>query len=112
MYRQRQNHPGVCVHPSWLLEDDGPQMRIVLNAAEKGERGPKGEQGERGERGEKGERGDSGVIAPTSGLFALVGDEFGNLWAHYNGASEPPAFEVDADGNIFYIIEQREGEIE
>lgn len=70
-----------------------------------GEVGPQGEQGIQGKPGEKGERGDSGVLVPIStGFFALSGDEEGNLWVYYNELDTPPQFEVDDDGNIYYII--------
>lgn len=71
---------------------------------EKGEPGEKGDTGEKGEQGEKGDRGDSGVTVPVNGLFTLSGDADGNLWAYYaDGATSAPEFEVDDDGNIYYI---------
>lgn len=59
--------------------------------------------GEKGEQGKRGERGESGVAVPINGFFNLSGDEEGNLWCYYANESTPPAFEVDAEGNIYYI---------
>ena len=72
-----------------------------------GARGPQGIQGVRGEKGEKGEKGDpgeSGITVPLDGLFTLAGDAEGNLWAYYNG-DDPPQFDVDDTGNIYYVID-------
>lgn len=71
-----------------------------------GPQGPKGEKGDpgpQGEQGPKGEPGSGGIVVPTNGMFTLVGDAEGNLWAYYVG-NTPPKFEVDEDGNIYYII--------
>ena len=59
--------------------------------------------GEPGEPGQQGPPGESGVVVPTSGMFTLAGDADGNLWAYYADGGDPPAFEVDEDGNIYYI---------
>lgn len=56
-----------------------------------------------GKQGEKGDRGDSGVVTPTNGFFTLAGDADGNLYAYYNDEDNPPVFEVDENGNIYYI---------
>ena len=69
----------------------------------KGDSGEKGEKGEKGDTGEKGERGDSGVTVPINGLFTLSGDAEGNLWAYYADGTTPPQFEVDEEGNIYYL---------
>lgn len=68
-----------------------------------GPQGPQGIQGEQGETGPAGPRGESGVTVPISTLFTLSGDEDGNLYAYFADGSVPPDFEVDEDGNIFYI---------
>lgn len=89
---------------------------------EKGDKGDKGEpgaQGEKGDKGDPGERGPqgiqglpgpqgpqgaSGITVQINGMFTLSGDAEGNLWAYYNDEDTPPAFEVDASGNIYYIV--------
>ena len=42
-------------------------------------------------------------MVPVSGLFSLAGDEDGNLWAYYADGDTPPEFEVDENGNIYYV---------
>lgn len=56
-----------------------------------------------GATGPQGPPGESGVVTPTNGFFTLAGDSDGNLWAYYNDADNPPEFEVDETGNIYYI---------
>lgn len=56
-----------------------------------------------GPQGPQGPPGESGVVTPTNGFFTLAGDSDGNLWAYYNDADNPPEFEVDETGNIYYI---------
>lgn len=68
-----------------------------------GPQGPPGKDGKDGKDGEQGPPGESGVVAPVSGMFTLSGDPEGNLWAYYADGSTPPAFEIDAGGNIYYI---------
>ncbi|RGU89870.1 collagen-like protein [Clostridium sp. AF15-17LB] len=70
----------------------------------KGDTGPQGPQGNQGPKGDKGDRGDSGITVPLSGLFVLSGDEQGNLYAYYTDGSEPPQFETDSEGNIYYTV--------
>lgn len=55
-----------------------------------------------GPQGPQGPPGESGVVTPTNGFFTLAGDADGNLWAYYNDTDNPPSFEVDDDGNIYY----------
>lgn len=55
-----------------------------------------------GPQGPQGPPGESGVVTPTNGFFTLAGDSDGNLWAYYNDADNPPSFEVDSNGNIYY----------
>ena len=43
------------------------------------------------------------MVVPVSGMFTLAGDADGNLWAYYADGSDPPQFETDEDGNIYYI---------
>ena len=62
----------------------------------------KGEKGDKGDTGEKGATGESGVTMPANGMIALSGDENGNLWCYY--ADNPPRFEKDETGNIYYIL--------
>lgn len=75
-----------------------------------GIQGPQGKQGEpgatgpQGIQGEQGPQGESGITAETSGMFTLSGDIDGNLWAYYSDEDYPPAFEVDEDNNIYYVI--------
>lgn len=54
-------------------------------------------------KGEKGDRGDSGIVVPVNGLFTLAGDENGDLWVYYNDSTDPPQFETDENGNIYYV---------
>lgn len=68
-----------------------------------GPRGEKGDPGEKGEPGEKGAPGISGICVPTNGMFTLTVDDEGNLWAYYTGEN-PPQFEIDEEGNLYYII--------
>lgn len=70
----------------------------------KGDRGIQGIQGIKGDKGEKGDRGDSGVTAPISGMFTLSGDSEGNLFVDYVDNQQPPQFEVDSNGDIYYLI--------
>ena len=70
---------------------------------QKGDKGDKGDQGDKGDPGEKGDRGDSGVTVPINGLFSLSGDETGNLWCYYTDGAAAPQFNVDSNGNIYYI---------
>lgn len=56
-----------------------------------------------GPQGPQGPPGESGVVTPTNGFFTLAGDTDGNLWAYYNDADNPPEFEVDETGDIYYI---------
>ena len=64
----------------------------------------KGEKGDKGDTGEKGATGESGVTMPANGMIALSGDENGNLWCYYPDADNPPQFETDDAGNIYYIV--------
>lgn len=64
----------------------------------------KGEKGDKGDTGEKGATGESGVTMPANGMIALYGDENGNLWCYYSDADNPPKFETDDTGNIYYIL--------
>lgn len=59
--------------------------------------------GHPGDPGPQGPPGESGVVVPVSGMFTLAGDADGNLWAYYADGGDPPQFETDADGNIYYI---------
>ena len=64
----------------------------------------KGEKGDKGDTGEKGATGESGVTMPANGMIALSGDENGNLWCYYPDADNPPQFETDDTGNIYYTL--------
>ena len=84
---------------------------------EQGPEGPKGETGEKGERGfrgnrgpqgEQGPQGESGVMSPSEGMFALQGDENGDLWAYYREEDTPPTFDVDEENNIWIVIDEQE----
>ena len=79
--------------------DTGPQ-------GEPGTPGTKGDQGEKGNPGEKGEKGDpgeSGVTVPVNGLFTLSVDPEGNLLCYYTDESSAPQFDLDPEGNLYYI---------
>ena len=62
----------------------------------------KGDRGEIGPQGPRGEKGEDGIMIPLNSFFTLAGDEDGNLWAYYND-DNAPQFDVDANGNIYYI---------
>ncbi len=81
----------------------GPQGPQGLPGAT-GPQGAQGIQGAKGEKGDKGDRGDSGVVTPISGLYALTGDEDGNLYAVYADGDEPPEFETDEEGNVYVVL--------
>ena len=71
-----------------------------------GPQGPQGIQGVKGNpgpKGEKGDKGDSGITVPINGLYTLSGDSDGNLWCYYADGTTAPKFEVDSNGNIYYI---------
>ena len=71
-----------------------------------GSTGPQGIQGVKGDpgpKGEKGDKGDSGITVPINGLYTLSGDSDGNLWCYYADGTTAPKFEVDSNGNIYYI---------
>lgn len=73
----------------------------------KGDKGDKGDKGERGQQGERGPQGISGVIAPTSGYFALeVNSANGDLYCVTEENATPPTFSLDATGNLFYEIKE------
>ncbi len=99
------------VGPQGPQGERGEQGERGLQGAQgpTGATGPQGPQGERGEQGiqgpqgERGERGDSGVTVPISGMFTLAGDEDGNLYAYYTDGDTAPEFEVDKNGNIYYV---------
>lgn len=62
-----------------------------------------------GKQGEKGEKGNSGIVAVTSGMFALELDRnTGNLYAIYPDDTEITEnnFEYDSEtGNLYYNVE-------
>ena len=76
--------------------DVGPRGRQGLQ-------GPEGPQGPRGLEGPRGSQGESGITTQISGLFTLAGDDEGNLWAYHADSDNPPEFDVDEEGNIYYI---------
>ena len=94
--------------PQGIQGPQGPQGIQGPQGAtgETGPQGPQGIQGPQGPQGEKGERGDSGLIVTGNGLFTLVGDEDGNLWAYYEDGTSEPQFETDENGNIYYVISE------
>lgn len=55
-------------------------------------------------KGEKGEPGGGGSGPGSLGLFYFECDEQGDLWLYYEDGTSPPDFELDADGNIYYVI--------
>lgn len=68
-----------------------------------GPQGPQGIQGEQGPQGEKGDTGESGVTIPINSFVTLSVDEKGDLYAHYQENATPTNFELDDNGNIYYI---------
>lgn len=68
-----------------------------------GAQGIQGVKGDPGPKGEKGDKGDSGITVPINGLYTLSGDSDGNLWCYYADGTTAPKFEVDSNGNIYYI---------
>ena len=92
-----------------VTDKNGNEIRVVgdvdealLEKLKNGEL--KGEKGDKGDTGEKGATGESGVTMPANGMIALYGDENGNLWCYYSDADNPPKFETDDTGNIYYIL--------
>lgn len=85
------------------VSESGVTLYFEIPRGEQGAVGPCGAQGIEGPEGKQGPPGESGVTTPASGWFTLAGDADGNLWAYYNDTDAPPKFEVDADGNIYYI---------
>ena len=72
-----------------------------------GEKGDKGDRGEQGIRGERGPQGISGVIAPTSGYFALeVDSATGDLYCVTEENANAPTFSLDGRGNLYYEIKE------
>jgi hypothetical protein len=82
-----------------LTGPQGPQGE----KGSQGAQGPQGPQGLKGDTGAQGPQGESGITAPTNGMFSLAGDAEGNLYVYYTDTETPPQFEVDTEGNIFYI---------
>jgi hypothetical protein len=73
----------------------------------KGDKGDTGPRGIQGERGERGPQGISGVIAPTTGHFALeVNSATGDLYCVTEEGTTAPTFSMDAKGNIYYEIKE------
>lgn len=83
----------------------GPQgsQGIQGPQGEAGNQGIQGIQGPKGDKGDKGDTGESGITTPINSFFTLAGDAEGNLYAYYNDADNPPEFDVDVNGNIYYI---------
>ena len=79
----------------------------LANGELKGDKGDKGAKGDRGLQGERGPQGISGVIAPTTGYFALeVDSETGALYCVTEEGTTAPTFSMDANGNIYYEIKE------
>lgn len=49
---------------------------------------------------------DAWSVGGKFGLFSLSVDDGGNLYCIYEEGDEPPGFELDGDGNLYYIIEE------
>lgn len=85
----------------------------IMDKLEKGEltgpqgpRGPEGATGPPGQTGPPGPPGppgESGITVPVNGFITLSVDEKGDLYAHYPDNRTAPDFELDDDGNIYYI---------
>lgn len=70
-------------------------------------RGYPGPEGPIGPTGPVGPPGESGITTPVSGFYTLSVDDNGDLWAYYEDAGDPPAFEYDSEtGNLYYNIEE------
>ena len=66
-----------------------------------------GKEGPIGPVGPVGPPGESGITTPVSGFYTLSVDDNGDLWAYYEDAGDPPAFEYDSEtGNLYYNIEE------
>lgn len=68
-----------------------------------GPEGPTGPEGQIGPPGPQGPPGESGITVPVNGFITLSVDEKGDLYAHYPDDRTAPDFEIDDDGNIYYI---------
>lgn len=80
----------------------GPQGPQGLQGPQ-GPQGPQGIQGSIGPQGPKGEPGENGVMVPINGFISLSVDSNGDLYVHYSDNENVPEFELDGDGNIYYI---------
>lgn len=70
-----------------------------------GETGPKGDTGEQGPKGDKGDTGENGVVTPVNGFFTMSVDADGNLYVCSADGTTTPEFELDTDGNLYFITE-------
>lgn len=86
----------------------GPQGEQGIRGAQglTGPQGIQGPQGPQGEKGEKGDPGESGIMSPVEGFFTLSVDENGNIYANVNTEDSGINFELDADGNLYYLQEE------
>lgn len=91
--------------PQGIQGPEGPEGPRGLKG-DKGDTGPAGPQGPKGDTGPQGPKGESGVTGSMSGLFSLSVDENGDLWAYWADGDDPPAFELDEDGNLYYSFEE------
>lgn len=71
-----------------------------------GPQGIQGPQGPQGEKGDKGDPGESGIISPVDGFFTLSVDADGNLYANVNTEDSGISFELDDEGNLYYVQEE------
>lgn len=59
----------------------------------------------KGLTGGKGDKGDSGVVVLSNGMFYISTDETtGDIYAEYIDGDTPPQFELDNNGDLYYII--------
>lgn len=89
------------------IQDDMEKGKYVGAQGIQGPKGPQGEAGPQGERGPEGQQGESGVVAPTSGFFALSMDENGDVYVHCADEENAPEFEVTEDGDIYVVLDKK-----
>ena len=71
-----------------------------------GPEGVAGPQGPQGPKGDKGDPGESGIITQIDGFFTMTVDADGNLFAVTNEGDSETSFQLDEEGNLYYVQEE------